>query len=120
MAELQFAAGAKEVKPLHLDAEFYKSLAECKTAIDTLPQELFRQRIMTAHLMGGCIMGGDEQSSVINSQGQFRHADNLTIIDGSAFPTSIGANPQLSIYALALKQSSELANFLTGKLAVSA
>ena len=112
MAEIQFAAGAKEVKPLHLDAGFYKSLAECKQAIDTLPQELFRQRIMTAHLMGGCIMGEDPSRSVINSQGRFHHADNLSIIDGSAFPTSIGANPQLSIYALALKMSTELANQL--------
>jgi hypothetical protein len=29
MAELQFAAGAKEVMPLHHDATFYKTLAHC-------------------------------------------------------------------------------------------
>ena len=57
-------------------------------------------------------MGEDPSHSVINSQGRFHHADNLSIIDGSAFPTSIGANPQLSIYALALKMSTELANQL--------
>ena len=57
-------------------------------------------------------MGEDERSSVIDSHGRFRHADNLSIIDGSAFPTSIGANPQLSIYGLALKQSSNLAKQL--------
>ena len=112
MAEIQFAAGAKSVKPLHMDANFYTNLTECKKAIDSLPQALFRQRIMTAHLMGGCVMGEDPSSSVINSQGHFHHADNLSIIDGSAFPTSIGANPQLSIYGLALKQSSELAKQL--------
>lgn len=109
MAEAQFAAGANSVMPLHHDARFYKSLSECKTAIDSLPQELHRQRLMTAHLMGGCIMGEDMRESVINSQGRFHHADNLYVIDGSAFPTSIGANPQLSIYGLALKQSSQLA-----------
>jgi choline dehydrogenase-like flavoprotein len=109
MAEVQFAAGAKSVMPLHHDATFYTNLKDCKAAIDALPQELHRQRLMTAHLMGGCTMGEDEKQSVVNSQGRFHHADNLYVIDGSVFPTSIGANPQLSIYGLALKQSSQLA-----------
>ena len=109
MAELQFAAGAKSVYPLHHDATFYSSLKECKAAIDQLPYELHRQRIMTAHLMGGCTMGEDQRESVVDSQSRFHHADNLYVIDGSLFPTSIGANPQLSIYGLALKQSTQLA-----------
>lgn len=109
MAEAQFAAGAKSVMPLHHDATFYNNLKDCKTAIDSLPQELHRQRLMTAHLMGGCSLGEDMKNSVVNSQGRFHHTDNLYVIDGSVFPTSIGANPQLSIYALALKQSSQLA-----------
>lgn len=109
MAEVQFSAGAKQVMPLHHDATFYNNLKECKTAIESLPQELHRQRLMTAHLMGGCTMGEDVSQSVINSEGKYHHADNLYVIDGSAFPTSIGANPQLSIYGLALKQSSQLA-----------
>ena len=110
MAEAQFAAGAKKVMPLHHDAIFYSSLTACKAAIDSLPQELHRQRLMTAHLMGGCTMGEDMSQSVVNSQGRFHHADNLYVIDGSVFPTSIGANPQLSIYGLALKQASQLAS----------
>jgi choline dehydrogenase-like flavoprotein len=109
MAELQFAAGAKSVMPLHHDAEFYSTLKDCKNAIDTLPADIMRHRLLTAHLMGGCAMGEDVKTSVVNSEGRFHHADNLYIIDGSVFPTSIGANPQLSIYALALKQASTLA-----------
>jgi hypothetical protein len=31
-----------------------------------------------------------------------------TVIDGSVFPTSIGANPQLSVYALALRAADAL------------
>jgi choline dehydrogenase-like flavoprotein len=109
MAELQFAAGAKSVMPLHHDAGFYSTLKDCKNAIDTLPTDIMRHRLLTAHLMGGCAMGEDVKTSVVNSEGRFHHADNLYIIDGSVFPTSIGANPQLSIYALALKQASTLA-----------
>lgn len=108
MAEVQFAAGAKEVMPLHHDAQFYTSLKDCKNAIDALPQKIHRQRLMTAHLMGGCTMGEDVSESVVNSESKFHHADNLYVIDGSVFPTSIGANPQLSVYAMALKQATAL------------
>jgi choline dehydrogenase-like flavoprotein len=38
--------------------------------------------------------------------------ENLSIHDGSLFPTSIGANPQLSIYGLTAKLSTLLAERL--------
>jgi len=34
-------------------------------------------------------------------------------MDGSLFPTSIGANPQLSIYALSAKLATQLATSLS-------
>ena len=37
---------------------------------------------------------------------RFVQVENLTICDGSVFPTSIGANPQLSIYGLAARNIS--------------
>ena len=37
------------------------------------------------------------------------------MIDGSVFPTSIGANPQLSIYAVATRMSETLARQLAGR-----
>jgi choline dehydrogenase-like flavoprotein len=36
------------------------------------------------------------------------------VLDGSLFPTSIGANPQLSIYAIVAKLASGLAQSLRG------
>ena len=112
MAELQFAAGAKQVLPLHLDAEPYGSWEETKKAIAGLAYRKQRLPIFTAHLMGGCAMGEDEKQSVVDSEGRFRHADNLSIIDGSVFPTSIGANPQLSIYGMSCKNATKLAERL--------
>ena len=38
-----------------------------------------------------------------DSLGRHHHLANLSIHDGSLFPTSIGANPQLSIYGLTAK-----------------
>jgi choline dehydrogenase-like flavoprotein len=40
---------------------------------------------------------------------------NLSVHDGSLFPTSIGANPQLSIYGITARLASGLAQALTGK-----
>ena len=72
-----------------------------------------RVRLFTAHQMGGCSMGADPKTSVVNSFGEHHHIANLNIHDASIFPTSIGANPQLSAYALAARNSTRLAQKLT-------
>ncbi|MCU1718457.1 GMC family oxidoreductase [Pseudomonas sp. 5P_3.1_Bac2] len=112
MAEIQFAAGAKAVLPLHGDAGYVKTLAEAKSLIGSLSLELYRTRLGSAHVMGGCAMGEDPQQAVCDSLGRHHQLANLSIHDGSLFPTSIGANPQLSIYALTAKLASQLAERL--------
>ena len=54
-------------------------------------------------------MGPDPQRSVVDVSGRHHQVANLHVFDGSLFPTSIGANPQLSIYALAARLASALA-----------
>src|SRR5690606_39673570 len=66
----------------------------------------------SAHVMGGCPMGEDPQHAVTDSLGRHHQLENLSIHDGSLFPTSIGANPQLSIYGLTAKLASLLAERL--------
>ncbi|KRW70342.1 GMC family oxidoreductase [Pseudomonas sp. TTU2014-096BSC] len=112
MAEIQFAAGARAVLPLHSDADYVKTPAAARRMIDTLSLELYRARLGSAHVMGGCAMGEDRRGAVVDSLGRHHQLENLSIHDGSLFPTSIGANPQLSIYALAAKLSSLLADRL--------
>ncbi|MFL6656249.1 MAG: GMC family oxidoreductase, partial [Sulfurifustis sp.] len=72
-------------------------------------------QLFSAHVMGGCGMGEDPKSSVVNSQGKHHQLANLWIIDGSTFPTSLGANPSLSIYGMAARQSAALAEIATGR-----
>jgi choline dehydrogenase len=117
MAEAQFAAGAKRVMPAHLDARWCDSFEQAKALIESLPYKKFRTSIFTAHLMGGCAMGEDPKQSVVTSDGRHHQFENLSIIDGSLFPTSIGANPQLSIYGLSAQKATKLAGMLGGKLA---
>ena len=109
MAEAQFAAGAKRVSPGHLDGRWCTSWAEARDHIETLPYKKFRVSLFTAHLMGGCALGEDEKHSVVNSEGRHHQLENLSIMDGSVFPTSIGANPQLSIYGMTAKNATRLA-----------
>ncbi|MNN43801.1 6'''-hydroxyparomomycin C oxidase [compost metagenome] len=80
--------------------------------IDGLSLELYRTRLGSAHVMGGCAMGEDPQRAVCDSLGRHHQLANLSIHDGSLFPTSIGANPQLSVYGLTAKLASALAERL--------
>lgn len=112
MAEIQFAAGAEHVLPLHAAARPAKTLTEAKAMIDGLPLELFLTRLGSAHVMGGCAFGEDPRQSVCDSLGRHHQLENLSIHDGSLFPTSIGANPQLSVYAISARLSQQLAERL--------
>ncbi len=57
----------------------------------------------TAHLNGGCRMGDDPRTSVVNADGRSWDIPNLWVCDGSLFPTIGGVNPSLTIQALALR-----------------
>ena len=74
---------------------------------------LYRARLGSAHVMGGCAISDQAQLGVCNSLGLHHQLENLSINDGSLFPTSIGANPQLSIYALCALLTDKLIQRLT-------
>jgi choline dehydrogenase-like flavoprotein len=109
MAEIQFAAGARAVQPVHMDARWYTRWPQARAAIQALPMQAHRTRLFTAHQMGGCAMGSNPEHSVTNGFGEHHQIANLSIHDASLFPTSIGANPQLTVYALAARNSHRLA-----------
>ncbi|NHZ81197.1 FAD-binding protein [Massilia sp. CCM 8695] len=115
MAEIQFAAGATSVQPVHELAERYTSWDGARKGIAALPMREHITRIVSAHVMGGCTMSDDERRGVVGANGRYHGVRNLSVHDGSLFPTSIGANPQLSIYAITARLASELAQELSGK-----
>lgn len=108
MAQLQFAAGAKQVLPIHHDATLYSSWAEAKAAIQQLPMQKLRQTVVSAHVMGGCNMSADATQGVVDQNGRHHQQQNLSVFDGSILPTSLGANPQLTIYALIWRNCQQL------------
>ena len=108
MAQIQFAAGARQVAPVHSDARYVDNPQQALPLIDGLRLELFRTRLGSAHVMGGCALGEDPRQAVCDSRGRHHQLENLSIHDGSLFPTSIGANPQLSVYAISAKLTDAL------------
>lgn len=113
MAEIQFAAGAATVYPVHELAGGYTNFAAAKQAIAQLPLKPMLTRVVSAHVMGGCGMAASERDGVVDARGRHFQIENLSVHDGSLFPTSIGANPQLSIYGIVNRMSQQLATELT-------
>jgi choline dehydrogenase-like flavoprotein len=72
-------------------------------------------KFMSAHVMGGCGMAGNERQGVTRPDGRHWQISNLSVHDGSLFPTSIGANPQLSIYGVVNRLAQDLARELAGR-----
>jgi choline dehydrogenase-like flavoprotein len=61
------------------------------------------------HLMGGCRMGNDRKTSVVDSNLKAHDHPNLYICDASVFATSGGAQPSQTIMALATRLAEHLA-----------
>ncbi|GGB47295.1 GMC family oxidoreductase [Shewanella inventionis] len=115
MAELQFAAGAKKVLPMHDGLSFFDSWNDAKQGINQLDLGLIKTIVASAHVMGGCAMGEDKTQAMVDSFGNSHYLENLSVMDGSVFPTSLGANPQLSIYGIVARNATALAKKLTAK-----
>ena len=58
-------------------------------------------RLLTVHPLGGCPMGRDEKEGVVDSFGEVFGYPGLYVADSSVMPGPVGANPSLTIAALA-------------------
>ena len=106
--EIQFAAGAE-----YVDAVPHRRATAAEHGRSPGLDRAARHRAAaTARRLGprdGRLRDGrDAKHSVVDEWGRHRVVDNLSVIDGSVFPTSLGVNPQESIYALASKNASAL------------
>lgn len=109
LAEMQFASGAKKVMTIHERPVVMEGKVD-EAAIDAARWEIGSTPVFTAHQMGGCAMGDDPKTSVVRSEDLRHHTiKNLHVVDGSVFPTSLGVNPQESIYGLARLMATRIA-----------
>lgn len=69
-------------------------------AVHALTESLLNMAT-TAHILGGCPMGLDDTTGVIDKNFAVHNYKNMYILDGSVIPANIGVNPSLTITCLA-------------------
>ncbi|MCF8143662.1 MAG: GMC family oxidoreductase [Deltaproteobacteria bacterium] len=70
------------------------------TPLSSFP-EVVLNASTTAHILGGCCMGGSPKKGVAGMNGEVFGYPNLFVADGSVVPANLGVNPSLTITALA-------------------
>ena len=100
LARLQLAAGAKYSGSLHSQNIIVRDEADL-AQLEAAPYGAHEHAIFTAHQMGGCMMGPDAKTTVVDPQHRHHEVPNLFVVDGSVLPTSLGVNPSQTIYGLA-------------------
>jgi choline dehydrogenase-like flavoprotein len=102
LCRIYLAAGASGVFPMISGFEEIHDLRDL--------QRLRRARLgatsfeLTAHHpLGTCRMGADPRRSVVGPENECHDLPGLFISDGSAVPSALGVNPQVTIMALATR-----------------
>ncbi|MBX3158199.1 MAG: GMC family oxidoreductase [Deltaproteobacteria bacterium] len=111
LAQVFFAAGAHRV---HAPINGFEVLES--------PDDLAKLRRATLrpwdfdlsayHPLGTARMGTDPAASVLGPNHEVHDTRGLYVVDGSAVPTSLGVNPQITIMALATRAAEKIANTL--------
>jgi len=110
---LHEAAGAVQITPLAGGAPTWRrgeDLDAFIASVTKLPFHAGGYKLFSAHQMGSCRMGEDPGSSVADPRGELHDTKGVWIGDGSAFPTSSGTNPMISIMALAHRTAEAIAD----------
>ena len=120
---LHEAAGAHQIGPLAEGAPTWRRGDDLEAFISTVKRIPFRAggyKLFSAHQMGSCRMGEDPQTSVAGPWGELHDTKGVWIGDASAFPTSSGTNPMVSIMALAHRTAEAIAEDAGAKASESA
>jgi len=102
LAELFWAAGAKRVLlPLAVKPE----LREGESLPALRPQDL---KLMAFHPLGSARMDARPSHGVLDANGRVHGTEGVYVCDGSAVPSSLGVNPQITIMSLATRLAQHL------------
>ena len=101
---LHHAADAREIMPLAVGMPRWRPGDDLERFIERcqrIPLRAGGYRLFSAHQMGTCRMGTDPATSVAGPEGELHDTPGVWVGDASAFPTSSGTNPMITIMALA-------------------
>jgi choline dehydrogenase-like flavoprotein len=99
--QVYFAAGARAVCPLIHPLRFYEREDEAVAAIDAVRDVQQMAHVHASHPHGAARMGPSADTAVCDRDGKVFGHEELYVVDGSLFPTTLGVNPQVSIMSLA-------------------
>lgn len=105
-AELLEATGARRIfsshsKFVHYDPGRSGSRSQFMADADAAGYGSGQVSLNSFHIMGSARMGGSPALSACDPTAQAWEVRDLYVLDGSAFPTASGVNPQISIQAIA-------------------
>jgi choline dehydrogenase-like flavoprotein len=102
LSELFFAAGAKRVLPMVSGMDELESLGDL-AALRSMRLRPGDFEVTAYHPLGTCRIGVDAKTSVLGPDHQSHELSGLYVTDGSAVPSPLGVNPQMTIMAMALR-----------------
>jgi hypothetical protein len=102
LCETFLAAGAKKVFP------FLPGMHEVSSRRDLDKLRTMKPRasdfdITAYHPLGTCRIGTDPRTTVLGPDHEAHEVKSLYVADGSAVPSALGVNPQMTIMAMALR-----------------
>jgi long-chain-alcohol oxidase len=119
-ARMHEAAGAQRIFSSHSDWVAYEPARDGAAGRERFMREADacgygpgRCQLASFHLMGSARMGGSPATSACDPNAQTWEVRDLHVLDGSAFPSASGVNPQISIQAIAHMGARALAARLT-------
>lgn len=103
-----FAAGARKI----INGNFAVPVVNSVTELEGLARQKTKASdftLMAFHPQCSCRMGTNPKKSVVGPTGECHDLKSLYIADASVFPTSLGVNPQETIWAIAAKVAESIA-----------
>jgi hypothetical protein len=102
LCDVFLAAGSKRVLPFvqgHFEIRDSNDLQALRSRV-LRPGDF---EVTAYHPLGTCRIGSDPKRSCLRPDHEAWDVGSLYVVDGSAIPSSLGANPQLTIMAMALR-----------------
>jgi len=108
LAQVYFAAGAHTV---HTPIAGFELLTSPKdlVALRRATIKPWDLDLSAYHPLGTARLGRDPATSVLGPDHQVHDTPGLYVVDGSAVPSSLGVNPQITIMALATRAAEKIA-----------
>ena len=116
IARIHSHLGDMELRRLRFMAKTCREILAASGAGKPFEEYGVYDQFLSTHVFGGCRMGNDAGSSVVDANCRSHRWKNLFVVDASVFPsTGGGESPSLTIEALAVRAGRYVARLMSRK-----